>query len=587
MVALQETATRILVTAEEAELETLRLAFRYRPLNYYRADSYQVFKMSGGTQGWDGYRYPLLRKTRTGGEILRGRKDEVLAVCAKQKFAVDATKLLASPYAALTLDALPEKLIKADYDLDEKQRTAIVEWLRHGMGIAHFAVNAGKTATFAGAAAYVKQGYPDARFLYYTPSERLVKQSCAELKRFLPDWDITQFGGGGKRDKSGKDMVVCTQAILSRNFEELLREGWFETFIGVMIDESHHAQSPTAEQVLRSMASFFRMAASDSMKESDPDKFNKIVGLCGPVRCSVTSGELIAKGRSAKPHIYLVDVKEWRGRYEALEHEPELNSTAWTLADGNWIKGAYLGPVYVLTENGKMKVKSRNRFKNGHWEREDVIETEPNVHQLQLESGEKIKASASLTLLNRRYDRAIIRFKERNEMIKQWVRYYAVENKWPTVVVATRTTHVIILESLLKDAVGDDMVRALRSEHSTSERDDAFAWFKATAGAVLVTSIVKEGVSINEIKAGVIADPIVDWEVARQIIGRFIRKKAENEAHLTWFIDRQHSKYERNATILFGKLQHLEGYRFYHPVTTPESISSATVYEGRAVDKQQ
>ncbi len=580
MVTLRETPTRVLVSAEEPELVMLVKAFRFRPLSYFRADSYQLFKATGGEQGWDGYRYPLAKKTRTAAEILRGRKDEILEFCAQFKLPVDTTKLFVSPFADLTVEDVPYDLIEADFALDKNQRGAIVQWLRNGMGIAHFAVNSGKTGTLAGAAAMIKRKYPKARFLYFTPAERLVKQTYDWMKKFLPGWDITQYGGGGKRDKTGKDMVVCTHAILNRNYARLHREGFFNTFYALLLDESQHSQSPSCTRVMLNCAAFFRFAASDSLKESDPDKHSKIVGLCGPVRCTVTCGELIAAGRSARPHIYLVDSPSWKGKFSTLTNNAAPGSRAWTLMNDEWVKCAYAGPVYERDAKGKISTKTRRRFKNGFWAEEITPLTVDNLHHLRLEDGQHIDADAGLTLLDRRYDRAIVQFKARNDLIVEWAKYYAVDKNWRTVVVATRSSHVIILRDMLEPVVGE--VRTLTGTDSTKTRDDAFAWFKATPGAVLISSILKEGVSVNEIEAGIIADHVVDFEVARQILGRFMRKKANNECHIVMFLDRQHPRYERNAIKLIGQLEREEGFQFLWPVIGPDTISEAGVYQGGA-----
>ena len=933
MVSLIETPTRLIVTGADDAMAELRLRFRYHPKNYFRSDAYQLFKLTGGEKGWDGYRYPLQLKTPTAGEMLRGRKPELLELCRQFRFKVNLERQLVSPFKDIKLADIPDGLIEADFRLDANQKQAVVEWLKQGMGVANMAVNSGKTATFAAAAAYIKRHFPDARFLYFTYAERLVKQVMDAMSTFLPDWSITQYGGGGKRDLTGKDMIIATQAILNRNYHWLDQQGFFKTFHALLLDESHHCfpagtlvdgkpiesiktgdlvwsvnrrgcleqkkvlhrhkrrvlkkllrirttsreivctekhpifvnklgfleagglepgmpvvlcttgriysgekdlllqiplplhsmpkdicgcveearlrqalqwpvpgclaaqegcshylpmrvvqeivhlyqqvqsdmgearrarlllksvlsrvsftavgsddgqneskirvgaheaqqsneaagssgkseasfggletedswrqwalhsppgivgwrievgdgsayrhwleaqrrvsdllqtghcesrsedssgsgwvwshdsfgqgpgqkedcffgiervesveileqrsaeefgrvcpdgfvynievednhtyfandilvhncQSPTAEKVLLRCAAYFRLAASDSLKESDPDKFNRISGLCGPVLCQVTSSSLIEQSRSAAPQLYLVDISGWRGKFRGVSHEPIRRSVAWTLVDNQWIKGTYLGPLYELDDKGKPKTKRKRHLVNGEWETTEEPIIIPTFHRLEL-NGVETTVPARFTLLDRRYDKAIIRFKERNQLICDWTKYYA-EQGWNTVVVATRTTHVIILETLLAPLI-PGRVRSLYGEASTSQRNEAFAWFKRTKGAVLVTPLIKEGVSINEIKAGVIADPVADWEVAKQIIGRFMRKKLhgdENVCHITWFIDSQHPRYFKNVTDLMGRLEKIEGFTFYHPVAGPETIGQALIHKG-------
>lgn len=578
MIHLVETATRIIATGELSELKVLRKAFRYRPASYWRSAAYQLYKITEGEKGWDGYRYPF--KLEDGrGEILRGHKDGLLAICRKERIQVGTDKLNVSPFADVTARDITPDLIQADFELDDKQREAVVQWLRHGIGVANMDVNAGKTATFAAAAAFIKRKYPEARFLYFTPAQSLVTQVYDRMREFLPDWDITQYGGG-KQDRDGKDMVVATQAILTRNYKELMNRDWFTSFHVLLMDESHHCQSPTAEQIILSCASYFRFGASATTKEDDPEKWSNIVGLCGPVRVVVGSSELIEAGRSAAPHLYLVDVPDWKGKFRDFDSDPEEKSPAWTLIDGEWVKATYLGPVPIMDEKtGKPKMKLRSVLVDDKWVKRLEPVTKKTVHLLSV-NGQEYEAPASYTLLNRRYDKAIMRFRERNELIVKWTKYYS-DKGWPTVVVATRTPHVLILDSLLSKVLGDK-VRPLIGESTPAQRRDTFAWFKKTPGAVLISSIIKEGISINEIKAGVVADPVADWELAKQIIGRFMREKPENTCYITWFIDHQHPRYLRNVRTLMERLEKIEGFTFYHPVAGPETIGQALVHKGHA-----
>lgn len=577
MVSLIETPTRLVVMGTEQEMATLKERFRYHPEAYWHSDAYQLWRVSGGKKGWDGYKHPLALKTPLAGEILRGRKDELLAICRMERFEVNTDRCLKTPFPNVEVTDITDDLIQAEFALDENQKDAVVQWLRNGIGVANMAVNAGKTATFAAAAAYVKKHYPEARFLYFTPSERLVRQVFAWMQQFLPGWDITQYGGG-KRNDEGKDMVVATQAMLAKHFRQLDHSGWLKTFHGLLLDESHHCQSATAEQVILACVGYFRMGASDTTKEDDADKWNRIQGLCGPIRCTVTSSELIHTGRSAAPTLYLVDVPEWKDKFRNYELSAARRSTAWTLIDGKWAKAQYLGPVYERDRDGNIKYVNKRELKEDRFVTVRQALTVKNLHLLRLADGTEYQAPASFTLLDRRYDQAIMRFKERNQLIVRWVKYYS-DQGWPTVVVATRTPHVIILDALLRPVLGG-LVRPLIGGSSSAERDKAFAWFKQTPGAVLVASIIKEGISINEIKAGVIADPVADWELAKQIVGRFMRQKADNTCYLTWFVDNQHPKYLRNARDVMEKLEGIEGFTFYHPVAGPETIGQALIHKG-------
>jgi superfamily II DNA or RNA helicase len=507
-------------------------------------------------------------------EALRGHLDAIRDAAIVQGIELDEAKLLPSPFSGLLADDIPDGLVTADFVLDDGQRECVAAWLREAIGINHASVNAGKTFMFATAAAFIKRRFTDSRVLYFTQSERLVRQAFKEMRKFLPDWNITQFGGGA-RDNSGKDMVVATGAVMNRNFDVLKRDGWFKSFMTVLCDESQHAGSPSMQKVLRVIPAFFRFGASDTMLEDDIVKNTAIRGVLGPqLDYEIQAGELIDMGRSARPHIYVVDDRTWEGRFMHLEHSAKEGTSAWCLVDGRWEKATYLGPAYETDSEAVDGIKLNA---------DGSIITIPNMQRVVLDSDKTEREIESRwCLLERLGDQAIVRFGERNKLIAMWAKFYS-DSKWPTVVVCTRTLHVLILQAVISEQVSPELVRILYGSHSSKERDVAFKWLKSTPGSVLITPLVKEGVSINEIKAGIIADHVVNWEVAEQLLGRFVRKKLDgpNVAHVTMFIDRQHNKYRRASIQLLKKLETIRGYIYHYPVIDPGSIDAAKEH-GRA-----
>lgn len=574
MITLYENATQVVVTGKPRELDVLVDNFRFRPEGHFFALSYQRFKVSKGEEGWDGYFYPLRRLNSSSAIALRGRKEDIIRSAEMEGFEVSLKHLLEYPFSELEIDDVPPDIIEGDHGLDLNQRRCICDWLAAGIGFNKVTVGGGKTAMFAGAAAMIKQKYPDARFLYVTQAERLVRQVTREMKKFLPQFEIGQYGGGYKQSDA-KDMVVCTVAMLNKHFNALRAKHWFETFICVLYDEVHHAGSKTSKKVLMAIPAYFRLGASDTGKENDLVRYNEVRGLFGPLLNEVHAAPLIEEGRLARPHIYVVDKPEWIGRLSTVPYRPEVGSRAFMLLESEWVEGTYAGPVYELDDEGKPKmkdVKTADKDKDGEWIviQEPVVV--PGLHRLNI-GGIEHEVESRWCLLDRMYDRAIIQFKPRNQMIVDWVKYFAGQG-WPTIVAATRTTHVYILEALLSKAVGQSNVRILIGDDSPNERDDAFEWFKATPGAVLITPLVKEGVSINEIRAMVVADHVADYEVARQIIGRAMRPKktGDNRAHVVWFWDKQHTVLRRGCAKIFNYLDRVEGFEFYHPCAGPETV---------------
>lgn len=573
MITLYENATHIIVTGKPNELDTLGEDFKFRPEGHFFALSYQRFKASKGEEGWDGYMRPLQRLNSSSAKILRGRKEDVIRYAKVDGFKVDLSHLLEYPFAELEIDDVPPDIISGDHGLDVNQRRCICDWLAMGIGFNKVTVGGGKTATFAGAAAMIKQRYPEARFLYVTQAERLVRQVTREMKKFLPEFEIGQYGGGVKQPNA-KDMVVCTVAMLAKHFNALQNKHWFETFICVLYDEVHHAGSATSKKVLLAIPAYFRLGASDTGKENDIVRYNDCRGLFGPMLNEVHAAPLINEGRLARPHIYVVDIPEWVGRMREVPYRPEVGSPAFMLLESEWVKGTYAGPVYEVDDEGKVKtkdVKTAEKDKDGEWivVKEPIIS--PGLHRLNIQ-GMEHEVESRWCLLDRMYDRAIIQFKSRNTLIVEWAKYFNRKG-WPTIVAATRTTHVYILEAILSKAVGQSNVRILIGDDSPVERDEAFEWFKATPGAVLITPLVKEGVSINEIRAMIVADHVADYEVARQIIGRAMRPKGkDNRAHVVWFWDKQHPVLRRGCAKIFNYLERVEGFEFYHPCAGPEGV---------------
>lgn len=433
------------------------------------------------------------------------------------------------------------------------------------------------TAMFAGAGAFIKEHYPDAKLLYLTPSERLVRQSTKEMKRMLPQYTVGQYGGG--KNEPDAEIVVCTVAMLNRHFHDLKCKGWFNRFMGVFFDECHHSASESSQKVLLSIPAFFRFGASDTVKEDDERKWNDIRGLFGPVLNVIKAAPLIVEGRIAKPHIYIVDHKEWNNQFEDVSYSPPAKSPAYVLVDDEWKSGRYISPVYERDDKGNIvhkEVKTAIKDDQDQWIIEQVPVTVPGLHLIEME-GVEHEIVSKWCLLRRTYDQAIIQFHERNKEIVRWAKHFS-NRGLPTVVVCTRTLHVYILEAMLAEVINPDLVDILVGKDTSVARDACFEWFKQTPGAVLITPLVKEGVSINEIKAGVIADYVADFEVANQLVGRFIRQKkkgTDNSAEIVWFRDRQHPSLRRGCNSVFRALEQIEGYTFYDPAPEPESLVPA------------
>ena len=580
MIALHESAVRLVLTTDQPdELDALEEDFKVRPNGYFFAPSYQRYKLTKGREGWDGYLRQMKRLGHRQASILRGRRDEVIALCQAYGFEVDTTKLLPRPFENLTMADIPASgMIQSEFELDDYQRRCILGWLKACIGINQATVGAGKSAMFAAAAAMVKARYPTTRFLYLTPAERLVRQVTKWMREFLPDWDIGQFGGG-HHGKDAADMVICTVAMLRHHRRALTQENWWRTFTCVLFDECHHATSESAEQLMMVIPAYFRFGASDSVHVNDDEKSGRMQGLLGSILNVVTAKPLMDVGRLAVPHIYVESMADHYGKFDDIGFRAAAGSSAWCLIGSDWVKGIYLGPVQAVDDNDQVKTRKKTVVSKGDDGeiRKEVVEeaiTESGLHRIEID-GVEHHVESRWCLLKRVYDEAIVRFKPRMERIVQWVKYFSGQGH-PTLVVATRTMHIYLLEAAIKAAVDPDLVDICFGSATPKQRDTIFERFKSGKGRVLITPLVKEGVSINEIKAGVIADYVGDIETANQIVGRFMRRKeTENWAEIVWFAEDHHRTLRRGSRRILQQLEHLYKYPVHSPAPDVRQLLGA------------
>lgn len=591
MIRLIEKSSNIYVEGDFKDIDKVKRELKYHPEGYFYSPKYTLWRETGGRQGWDGY-IDLIKFVEKGKySIPRGHKGRVIAAIKKLGIRSDLRGLVKCPTAHIIPDDVETaELVTSSFELDHNQKICVAEWMAKGIGVMRVSVNGGKSFTFAAAAAFVKKVNPNARILYLTQSERLVNQIMTSMREFLPDWHITQYGGGATskkkntRDKSGKDMVVSTVAMLNRNILKLIEEGWFETFFCVEFDEVHHATSKTAIKVLSQLSAYYRFGASDTSRDANKALSRTIEGLFGERLHTVTTGETIDMGRSAKPYIYVVEDLTWLNARKDIKAKPPLDSQAYCLVGNEWKEGVYKGPVFQFNEEtGEVLTVKRDYFDKVEKKikKMDINLIQPGYHLIQLNGSDTpVEVKSRWCLLERPYDKAIIRFTPRNNLIGKWAKYYS-DKKYPTVVIATRTIHLLILQSVIEQqGVDRDLIRVLFSDHSTSERNETFRWIKETPGAVLITPLMKEGISINELRAGIIADYVGDWELAKQIIGRFIReKKVDNRCYITWFRDTQHPTFKDGCDELLKQLKTIRGFSFVHGITDPDSIDKGIVME--------
>lgn len=541
-VKIAEYANRLVLSGDRKTLESLRLHFRHRPESYWRSARYQLYLSTGGQTGWDGYLYPFkcLRGTWV---APRGRLDEVIQEAETLGAEVDLDDLYERPFASLTAEHVPDHLLAADFDLDSHQRICVAALLAAQVGRVKVTVSGGKTEIFLACAAMLRARYPDYKILYLTPTERLVNQVSKRAKEVLPKFKVTQMGGG-KKDGTG-DLIVATAAMLHRNLKDL--GDWLNGFAVVFADECHYAVAPSWMAILDACPATWRFGASDSMKvNSDTGKVD-LQGLFGPVLHVVKTSDMINLKRVAIPNIHALRIRDWQGRYDSTPFIASLDTVAWLYRDEKFKKVQYLRPTPATDTEG------------------NEIDGPSGLYEIRHADGTLEDVPGKWLLMDRVIDKSIVRNKERNAVIAAIAAEFSGRG-WPTLVVATRTLHCYLLNSAIQRALGDDAdkLQVLMGDATTAQRDATFEWFKHTPGAVLLSPLVKVGVSINEIKAGVIADHVVDHEVFNQIVGRFIRKKKDTDlAHVVMFDDAQQTGMRANSKELIRWAESADGYEVH------------------------
>ena len=538
-----EYASKLVLTGDREALEKLKLHFRHRPESYWRSARYQIYLSTGGQQGWDGYLYPF-RCSRGTWTAPRGRLDEVLAKAELEDYDVNLDDLFERPHAKITADDIPDNLLEADFDLDVHQRACVAALMSAQVGRVKVTVSGGKTEIFLACASMLRSRWPHYKVLYLTPTERLVNQVTKRAKAVLPQFKVTQMGGG-KKDGTG-DLVVATAAMLHRNLKDL--DDWMRGFSVVFADECHYAVAPSWTAILEACPAIWRFGASDSMKvNSDTGKID-LQGLFGPVLHTVHTSDMIKLDRVAVPHVHALRIRDWEGKYDKTPFIANVDTTAWLYVNGEFKKVHYVRPTPSTDSEG------------------NETDERSGLYEIRHPDGTLEDVPGKWLLMDRVIDKSIVRNKERNAIIAQIAAEFSGRG-WPTLVVATRTLHCYLLNGLLQKALGNNhesLLQVLMGDATTAQRDATFEWFKETPGAVLLSPLVKVGVSINEIKAGIIADHVVDHEVFNQIVGRFIRKKKDTDvAHVVMFDDVQQHGMRKNSKELIQWAESADGYEVH------------------------
>lgn len=289
-------STKWEVTPEEEEIIERVNSARYR--QYWHVPGYH-------TGSWDGLVKMYNPRSKT---LPSGLVPETIDALRAAGFevSIDAQPITELP---LRVDG------QLNYTLDQGHQVRVLEaMLTHKRGIVHAATNAGKTKIAQAWCAHYR-----ARVLYLVPSKELLRQTVESFKRDTNldvGWISAEEGW-----RAGKDVTVCLVSSVAKRKNragKVLNEKAVERFLNlapgfnaVIVDECHHLTAETWRWVLKQLKNAtHRYGLSGSpWQHRDLAEALRVKALLGPIIASVSNGELVGKGWSAKPLISMVDVK--------------------------------------------------------------------------------------------------------------------------------------------------------------------------------------------------------------------------------------------------------------------------------------
>jgi len=157
----------------------------------------------------------------------------------------------------------------------------------------------GKTVVAAG----IISAFPGRKVLYLCPRLSIMTQTATEFRRFFPDREICEIGGG-QRAISGDIVVSTIQSYRTFDLIELA-----DRFDIVMVDEVHLAMKSggSCEKILSRTLAPVRIGLTATL----PDQREKrlmIEGLLGPIIKEITQEEAREMKILAEPKLELIPV---------------------------------------------------------------------------------------------------------------------------------------------------------------------------------------------------------------------------------------------------------------------------------------
>lgn len=336
----------------------------------------------------------------------------------------------------------PEVKFK-DYEIEgvslrDYQRNSIENAINSTRGVINLATNAGKTEV----AIAISKALSNLKVLFITHRQHLLFQTKERFEKRLGE--EAGYIGVGDIFKPDARIIIATVQTLY-NYCKDSKMSWFRNYLKkfqvVFWDEVHHLSSDSWYNTGKLIPAFYRFGLTATVPDAKDIRYWKLVALTGGIIAEVKQKELVERGISALPDIFMLKVDEkavgdYKYIYRELIEESEIRNKLLasvseifpdrrivyvvnTIRHGNNLM-RYLDEAKFLTgrEDIKERLKVIDEFKKGNVKRLVVttwFEEGTDIPEIEV----FVNAAGGLSdrLLIQRMGRALRKKEGRNEVI--------------------------------------------------------------------------------------------------------------------------------------------------------------------------
>jgi len=198
-------------------------------------------------------------------------------------------------------DAIDYTLPKMNLELRDYQESAVLKCLRTKNCLIQAATNAGKTAIFS---TVLKKIYPAKSIILIHRSEILW-----QMKDMIEAYTGLEVGFITADNVLIKPITIgMIQTLLNRLGADQEITDFFEDAKCIVVDEVHHAVNASITSLLAASKAVWRLGCSGTIPEADTFNGMLVRQYIGSVVFRITNDELIEKGVSAKPQIFIYEI---------------------------------------------------------------------------------------------------------------------------------------------------------------------------------------------------------------------------------------------------------------------------------------